>query len=77
MVSRITHSDKFAARSDSGKVRIIVCSEELIARGGYGGTEYYVPTGLKQYHFEDGEPAAKIGDSFLDCSGEIYHRIEQ
>jgi len=27
------------------------------------------------YNFEGGEPAAQIGDVFLDRSGEIYRRI--
>jgi hypothetical protein len=55
---------------------MIVCAEEHSERGGYGGTlKYYVPTGVKSYHFDDGEPAAQIGDAFMDCSGEIYRRI--
>ena len=71
--SRIT--DKFPVRSDSRKVRMIVCSQDHVERGGQGGTQkYYVPIGLKSYYFEDGEPAAKIGDTFLDCAGEIYRR---
>ena len=39
--------------------------------------KYYVPSGLKTYTFENGEPAAKIGDAFLDRSGEIYRRMTQ
>jgi len=31
-----------------------------------------VPSGHKTYAFEDGGPAAKIGDTFLDRTGEIY-----
>jgi hypothetical protein len=34
--------------------------------------KYYVPSGHKTYAFEDGGPAAKIGDTFLDRTGEIY-----
>jgi hypothetical protein len=66
----------FPAQSDSGTIRFIVCSEEHIERSGVGATQkYYVPTGLKSYIFEGGEPAAQIGDAFLDRSGEIYRRI--
>ena len=76
MESRIT--DKFPVQSDSGNVRIIVCSQDHVERGGQGATQkYYVPTGLKTYYFEDGEPVAKIGDTFLDRSGEIYCRFTQ
>ena len=76
MASRITETHMFPARSDSGTIRFIVCSEELIERGGVGATlKYYVPTGIKSYNFEGGEPAAQIGDVFLDRSGEIYRRI--
>ena len=76
--SRITHPDKFPAQSNRGKVRTIVCSEDHIERGGVGAmAKYYVPSGLKTYTFENGEPAAKIGDAFLDRSGEIYSRMTQ
>ena len=76
--SRITHTDKFPARSNRGKIRTVVCSEDHIERGGVGATgKYYVPSGLKTYTFENGEPAAKIGDAFLDRSGEIYRRMTQ
>jgi hypothetical protein len=57
---------------------MIVCAEDHIERGGGGATgKYYVPSGLKSYTFEGGEPAAKIGDAFLDRSGEIYRRITE
>jgi hypothetical protein len=76
MTARFTHKYEIWARSDSGKTRVIVCSEELIERGGRGETQkYYVPTGLKSYEFKGDGPAAKIGDAFLDRSGEIYRRI--
>ena len=76
MASRITDTHMFPARSDSGTIRFIVCSEEHIERGGVGAAvKYYVPTGIKSYNFEGGEPAAQIGDVFLDGSGEIYRRI--
>ena len=67
MASRITRTHMFPARSDSRTIRFIVCSEEHIERGGVGAMQtYYVPTGLKSYNFEGGEPAAQIGDVFLD-----------
>ena len=76
VASRITRTHMFPARSDRGRMRFIVCSEDHIERGGVGATQkYYVPTGLKSYNFEGGEPAAQIGDAFLDRSGEIYRRI--
>ncbi len=65
MAPRITHTDEFPARSARGKIRTIVCSEDYIERGGVGATtKYYVPSGLKTYTFENGEPAAQIGDAF-------------
>ena len=70
-VHKITH--KFAVRSDRGNVRFIVCSEEQIERlDPHSEQRYYVPTGHKTYAFEDGGPAARIGDAFLDRTGEIY-----
>ena len=76
MASRITRTHMFPARSDSGTIRFIVCLEDHVERGGVGAMEkYYVPTGLKSYNFEGGEPAAQIGDVFLDRSGKIYRRI--
>jgi hypothetical protein len=76
MTARIIHTYEFWARSASGKTRVIICSEDRIERGGPGETQKYsVPTGLKSYKFKGGEPAAKIGDAFLDSSGEIYRRI--
>ena len=65
MAPRITHTDEFPARSARGKIRTIVCSEDHIERGGVGATtKHYVPSGLKTYTFENGEPAAQIGDAF-------------
>jgi hypothetical protein len=76
MTARYTHTDEFQVRSVSGKTRIIVCAEDHIERGGHGATQkYYVPSGIKTYKFKGGEPVAKIGDAFLDRSGEIYQRI--
>jgi hypothetical protein len=67
---------EFWVRSDSGKNRIVICSEDRIQRGGPESTQkYYVPTGVKSYRFRDGERAAQIGDVFLDSTGEIYRRI--
>jgi hypothetical protein len=66
----------FPAQSDSGTIRFLVCSEDYIERDGICANQaYYVPTGLKSYTFEGGEPAAQIGDAFLDRSGEIYRRM--
>ena len=76
MTKRITHTDEFTVHSDSGKERVIVCSEDCTERGGPAESQkYYVPTDPKTYKFKGGEPAAKIGDAFLDSSGEIYRRI--
>ena len=76
MAARITHRYEIWARSDSGRTRVIVCSQDLIERGGPGADQkYYVPTGLKSYEFKGGGPAAQIGDAFLDRSGEIYRRV--
>ncbi len=76
MASRITRTHMFPAQSDSGTIRFIVCSEDHLEQGGADPTlKYYVPTGIKSYNFEGGEPAAQIGDVFLERSGEIYRRI--
>jgi hypothetical protein len=65
----------FPAQSESGTIRFIVCSEDYIERGGVCATQtHYIPTGLKTYNFEGGEPAAQIGETFLDRPGEIYLR---
>ena len=72
VVQKVTR--KVEVRSDRGRVRFIVCSEEQIERfDPQAQYKYYVPSGRKTYAFEDGGPAAKIGDTFLDRSGEIYH----
>jgi hypothetical protein len=68
LASRITKKHQFPAQSDSGRVRIIICSEEHVSATG----QYYIPSGVKTYEFENGEPAAKLGDAFLDRTGEIY-----
>jgi hypothetical protein len=76
MATRITHTDEFRVRSASGRTRIIVCSEDHLERGGPSQHQkYFVPSGLKSYKFKSGEPAAQIGDAFLDRSGEIYQRL--
>jgi len=74
VVQKITH--KFEVRSDRGHVRFIVCSEEQVERLDPNSQyKYSVPSGHKTYAFEDGGPAAKIGDTFLDRTGEIYRAI--
>ena len=71
MLQKVTR--KFEVRSDRGRVRFIVCSEEQIEESDpHLQCKYYVPSGHKTYAFEDGGPAAKIGDTFLDRTGEIY-----
>lgn len=71
VVQKVTR--KFEVRSDRGRVRFIVCSEEQAERlDPHSQHKYSVPTGQKTYAFEDGGPAAKIGDAFLDRTGEIY-----
>ena len=75
MVQKVTR--KFEVRSDRGHVRFIVCSEEQIERfDPHAQYKYYVPSGHKTYAFEDGGPAAKIGDTFLDRTGEIYRALQ-
>ena len=75
MTKRITRTYEFSVVSDRGKERVIVCSEDYAEKvGPQESQNYYVPTGPKTYKFKGGEPAAKIGDVFLDCSGEIYRR---
>ena len=74
--SRIT--DKFPVQSDSGHIRMVICAQDHAERSSPGTAQkYYVPTGLTNYYFEDGDPVAKIGDAFLDRSGEIYRRFTQ
>jgi hypothetical protein len=76
MTRRITHTYEFSVESDSGKERVIVCSEDCAERGSLTESQnYYVPTGPKTYKFKGGERAAKIGELFLDSSGEIYRSI--
>jgi hypothetical protein len=75
MTKRIPFTYEFSVRSDSGGVRVIVCSDDC---GGTGGTESQaddMSTDLTTYTFKGGDAAAKIGDLFLDCSGEIYRRM--
>jgi hypothetical protein len=74
LASRITKKHQFPAESDGGKIRIIVCSEEHV-RSATG--QYYIPSGVKTYEFENGEPAAKLEDAFLDRTGEIYRALTQ
>ena len=59
-------------QTETGERRVIVCLEEQIDTG-----TYTMPTGVQNYEFEDGGPAAKIGDSFLDRNGNIYRRIAE
>ena len=76
MTKRITRTYEFSVESDSGKKRVIVCSEDCAEKDGPEESQkYYVPTGPKTYKFKSGERAARIGDIFLDSSGEIYQRI--
>lgn len=71
MVQKVTR--KIEVHSDRGHVRFIVCSEEQTERfDPHAQNKYYVTSGHKTYAFEDGGPAAKIGDTFLDRTGEIY-----
>ena len=70
--SRITLTHAFPVQADSGETRNIVCSEEHFSTGSYS-----IPTGVKGYEFENGEPAATIGDMFLDRAGIIYRLISQ
>jgi hypothetical protein len=73
VTSRI--SDKFQVRSNGGAMRVIVCMEEQIEGVSSSGYKYQSRSGFKTYQFEGGEPAAKIGDAFLDRTGQIYRRI--
>jgi hypothetical protein len=73
LTSRI--SDKFQVRSNGGAMRVIVCMEEQIEGVSSSGYKYQSRSGFKTYQFEGGEPAAKIGDAFLDRTGQIYRRI--
>ena len=76
MTKRITHTYEFSVESDRGKERVIVCSEDYADKvGPQESQNYYVPIGTKTYKFKGGERAARIGDIFLDSSGEIYQRI--
>ena len=76
MTKRITRTYEFSVESDGGKERVIVCSEDCAEKDGPEESQkYYVPTGPKTYKFKGGERAARIGDIFLDSSGEIYQRI--
>lgn len=73
VTSRI--SDKFQVRSNGGAVRVIVCMEEQIEGVSSSGFKYQSRSDFKNYQFEGGEPATKIGDAFLDRTGQIYRRI--
>jgi hypothetical protein len=76
MNKRIAYTHEFPVWSDSGGKRVIVCLEDSAKTGdSVESPTHYVPTVPATYQFEGGEPAAKIGDLFLDCSGEIYRRI--
>ena len=76
MTKRIPYTYEFSVRSDSGGERVIVCSEDCAGTGDPVESQtHYVPTAPTTYSFKGGDPAAKIGDLFLDCSGEIYRRM--
>jgi hypothetical protein len=68
-------SDKFQVRSDGGTIRVIVCIEEQTEGVSSSAYKYQSRRGFKTYQFEGGEPAAKIGDAYLDRTGQIYRRI--
>ena len=72
MTKRLPYTYEFSVRSDNGGERVIICSEESAATG-VESQAHYVPA-PKTYSFKGGDPAAMIGDLFLDCSGEIYRR---
>jgi hypothetical protein len=45
--------DLIPARSDRGKIRTIVRSEDHVEKGGVAASaKYFVPSGLKTYTFE-------------------------
>jgi hypothetical protein len=75
MAKRIPFTYGFSVRSDSGGVRVIVCSEDCAGTDGGESQTHHVPTALTTYRFKGGDLAAKIDDLFLDCSGEIYRRM--
>jgi len=75
MTPRIPYIYEFSVRSDSGGERVIVCSEDCAGTDGVESQTHDVSTALTTYRFKGGDPAAKIGDLFLDCSGEIYRRM--
>ena len=56
-------------------MRVIVCIEELTEGVSSSGYKYQSRSGFNTYQFEGGEPVAKIGDAFLDRTGQIYRRI--
>jgi len=57
---------------------MVISAQDHVERSSQGTAQkYYVPTGLTNYYFEDGDPVAKIGDAFLDRSSEIYRRFTQ
>ena len=75
-MKRIAYTYEFSVRSDSGGERVIVCSEDCAETDGPVGSQTrYAPTAHTTYKFKGGEAAARLGDLFLDCSGEIYRRI--
>jgi len=71
-MATIARIREFEVQSDSGDVRTIVCSEEHVSAG-----SYHYSTGKKSYEFDNGEPAATIGDMFMDRSGTIYRRVNK
>lgn len=75
MTKRIPFTYEILVRSDSGGVRVIVCSEDGAGTDGVETQTHHVPTALATYRFKGGDLVAKIDDLFLDCSGEIYRRM--
>ena len=68
---RIEYTHEFAVQSENGRIRVIVCSEDC-ARSAHPLEGQTTPI---EYKFKGGDAVAKIGDLFLDCSGELYWRL--
>ena len=69
MPERIPYTYEFSVRSDTGgEERVIVCSEDRTETDDLASQTH-------SYTFKGGDAAKKIGDLFLDCSGELYRRI--
>jgi hypothetical protein len=68
MTKRIPFTHEILVQADSGGVRVIVCSEDSTGPDDPASQTH-------SYTFKGGDAAAKIGDLFLDCSGELYRRV--